>query len=331
MNRIIIADAIDGLRQIDDESVDTCITSPPYFNLRDYGSENQIGLEKTPEEYIDRLVEVFREVKRVLKSDGTLWVVIGDCYAGSGKGRMKDGTHSTDKSKSSDYANIVGGHLTKTTAKGCKVKDLIGIPWMLAFALRTDGWYLRNNIIWNKPNVMPESVKDRCTCCHEHIFLLSKKRKYFFDKVAIEEPARPDGRKDTYFKGSGKYKQDPLVPGNRPQSHHIQGRPHERWRTKNGVHVRNKRNVWTIPTKAYKGAHFATFPPDLVKPCVLAGSRVGGIVLDPFAGSGTVAMVAQECGRQYIAIEINPQYKPLIEERLREEVADGEHSQSDRG
>lgn len=313
---IIQGDSLSVLKTLDDESINCCVTSPPYYNLRDYGVDGQIGLESTPEEYIQKLVEIFREVRRVLTKDGTLWVNIGDSYAGSGKG-ASNYPENAKKYKQGTNKGSVGTFLSKTVSAACNPKDLIGIPWMLAFALRADGWYLRNDIIWNKPNVMPESVRDRCTCCHEHIFLLSKSRKYYFDKESIEEPARPDGRKDTVFKGSGKYRQDPLVPGQRPQSHHIQGRPHERWRMKDGVHVRNKRNVWTIPTTAYKGAHFATFPPKLVEPCILAGCPAGGIVLDPFAGSGTTGLVARQHGRDFILIELNEDYVKMCEDRVR--------------
>lgn len=314
MDRIIIGDALECLRELPDEIVDVCVTSPPYYGLRDYGVDGQVGLEKTPEEYIDRLVQIFREVRRTLKKDGTLWIVIADSYAGSGKGRMKDGTHSQDQSKSSDYHNTVGGSLGKTIATGCKPKDLIAIPWMLAFALRADGWYLRSDIIWHKPNVMPESVKDRCTKCYEHVFMLAKSKTYHFDSEAVLVPAHYDGRKETINKGSSKYA-DKIVPGKTPQSQHMAGKPHQRWRFKDGKPVKNRRDVWTVSTRPYKGAHFATFPPELIEPCILAGSRPGGTVLDPFIGSGTTAEVAHRLGRECIGIELNPGYEEFIRQR----------------
>lgn len=288
MDRIIIGDALQRLRELPDEIADVCVTSPPYYGLRDYGVDGQVGLEKTPEEYIDRLVQIFREVRRTLKKDGTLWIVIADSYAGSGRG------------------------ISKKT--GIKNKDLIGIPWMLAFALRTDGWYLRSDIIWNKPNVMPESVKDRCTKCYEHVFMLAKSKTYHFDSEAVLVPAQYDGRKETINKGSSKYA-DKIVPGKTPQSQHMAGKPHQRWRFKDGKPVKNRRDVWTVSTRPYKGAHFATFPPELIEPCILAGSRPGGTVLDPFIGSGTTAEVAHRLGRECIGIELNPDYEEFIRQR----------------
>ena len=288
MNRIIIGDALERLRELPDEIADVCVTSPPYYGLRDYGVDGQVGLEKTPEEYIDRLVQIFREVRRTLKKDGTLWIVIADSYAGSGRGISK-----------------------KTSIKN---KDLIGIPWMLAFALRTDGWYLRSDIIWNKPNVMPESVKDRCTKCYEHVFMLAKSKTYHFDSEAVLVPAQYDGRKETINKGSSKYA-DKIVPGKTPQSQHMAGKPHQRWRFKDGKPVKNRRDVWTVSTRPYKGAHFATFPPELIEPCILAGSRPGGTVLDPFIGSGTTAEVAHRLGRECVGIELNPDYEEFIRQR----------------
>ena len=288
MDRIIIGDALERLRELPDEIADVCVTSPPYYGLRDYGVDGQVGLEKTPEEYIDRLVQIFREVRRTLKKDGTLWIVIPDSYAGSGRGISKK--------------------------NGIKNKDLIGIPWMLAFALRTDGWYLRSDIIWNKPNVMPESVKDRCTKCYEHVFMLAKSKTYHFDSEAVLVPAHYDGRKETINKGSSKYA-DKIVPGKTPQSQHMAGKPHQRWRFKDGKPVKNRRDVWTVSTRPYKGAHFATFPPELIEPCILAGSRPGGTVLDPFIGSGTTAEVAHRLGRECIGIELNPGYEEFIRQR----------------
>ena len=257
----------------DGVKVQTCVTSPPYFGLRDYGHEGQIGLEQTPEQYIVAMVEVFRCVRDVLADDGTLWLNIGDSYAGSGKGRNADGSHQEGGKQGTNKGTIVGS-LIKTEAPNCKPKDLIGIPWMLAFALRADGWYLRQDIIWHKPNPMPESVRDRCTKAHEYIFLLSKSERYFFDNEAMREDATgSDGK-------------------------------------------RNRRSVWTVATRPYKGAHFATFPTALIEPCILAGSRLGDIVLDPFMGSGTTAYVAKMHDRKYLGCELNPEYKALQDERI---------------
>lgn len=203
----------------------------------------------------------------------------------------------------------------KRYVSGLKPKDMIGIPWMLAFALRTGGWYLRSDIIWNKPNVMPESVKDRCTKSYEHIFMLAKSKRYYFDSEAVMVPALYDGRKETLNKGSSKYAET-VVPGNNPQSQHVAGKPHERWRFKEGKAVKNRRDVWEVSTRPFKGAHFATFPPELIEPCILAGCRPGGTVLDPFIGSGTTAEVANRLGRDCIGIELNPKYVALIEKRI---------------
>lgn len=301
-NTVIFGDALRGLRLLEDESVDTCITSPPYYKLRDYGKDGQIGLENTPEEYIQKLVEVFREVYRVLKRDGTIWVNIADSYAGS------------------------------STAAGRKSKDLIGIPWMLAFALRADGWYLRQDIIWQKPNPMPESVKDRCTKSHEYIFLLSKSPRYYFDGEAIAEPVTDSSMK-RYNQNIQEQKGSERVPGKsngnmkaalpRYGGKKYTEYPDQFYRTKSGNMYdlrpkRNKRDVWTVSTKPYKGAHFATFPDTLITPCVLAGSREGGVVLDPFCGSGTTLMVANKYGRNGIGIELNDTYWELIKDRVGE-------------
>lgn len=240
----------------------TCVTSPPYFGLRDYGHDGQIGLEETPEQYVAAMVDVFRHVREILADDGTLWLNIGDSYAGSGKGP------AGNLGKAHNERHMEHTRASGLVPEGCKPKDLIGIPWMLAFALRADGWYLRQDIIWSKPNPMPESVKDRCTRAHEYVFLLSKSRTYFFDNLAMQE-ASNEGEK------------------------------------------RNRRSVWQVATRPYKGAHFATYPPALIEPCILAGSREGDIVLDPFMGSGTTASVAVQHGRQYIGCELNRDYEPL--------------------
>jgi len=303
---IIHADALAGLARCADNSAQCCVTSPPYFGLRDYGVEGQIGLEATPEAYIMRLVDIFREVRRVLKGDGTLWVNIGDSYAGSGKGGQNEDKRSL--SWQPVYPN-------KNATYGLKHKDMIGIPWLLALALRADGWYLRQDIIWHKPNCLPESVKDRCTRAHEYIFLLSKSEKYYFNYRAIMEIADYDGRRDTRMKGSHKYSSEGIHYNNNPQS--FASRGHERWqRDEFGNYLRNKRDVWTVMTQSYHGAHFATFPTALIRPCILAGSRQGDTVIDPFFGAGTTGVVAVEEGREYIGIDINSGYCELAKKRV---------------
>jgi DNA modification methylase len=304
MNKIEFGDCRDTMRQWASEGVKAqmCVTSPPYFGLRDYGHEGQIGLEQTPEQYIAAMVEVFRCVRDVLADDGTLWLNIGDSYAAQG-GAQVQGTKQTKGSQ----AGAWNGE-TRKPPQGIKPKDLIGIPWMLAFALRADGWYLRQDIIWHKPNPMPESVRDRCTKAHEYIFLLSKSERYFFDSEAMKEPAvseKPAGNKTHKYVGTGD-------PKNATKEGLVKLAGVE-WET------RNRRSVWTVATKPYKGAHFATFPPALIEPCILAGSRPGDIVLDPFMGSGTTAAVALQHGRQYLGCELNPEYKPLQQQRIEEE------------
>ncbi len=276
-----------------------CVTSPPYYGLRDYGGEkDQIGQEQTPEEYIDNLVKVFREVRNVLTDDGTCWVNIGDSYynyrPGRGQGLAKQ-TVSNTRQDLPDVCPRRGNRL-----EGLKEKDLIGIPWMLAFALRADGWYLRQDIIWHKPNPMPESVRDRCTKSHEYIFLLSKSKKYYYNNEAIKEPAKDWGTRD---RSKGKYHNKGT--GLQPHSGLEKSYP-----------TKNKRSVWSVTNKPYKGSHFATFPRDLIVPCIRAGSERGDIVLDPFMGSGTTAMVAKELGRYYLGCELHKDYSNLIEKRL---------------
>ena len=390
--KIICGDCLDVLKTIPDESVDCCVTSPPYYGLRDYGTgkwiggdpncphrrmskfsektitghaqdglvgnvgdaiyksvcplcgavreDRQIGLEESPEEYIDKLVAVFHEVKRVLKDDGTLWLNIGDSYWGSGSrgydftGKWTEASEIQSNSKGTEnlknLPKLIGNR------DGYKSKDLIGIPWMLAFALRADGWYLRQDIIWAKPNPMPESVKDRCTKSHEYIFLLSKSKNYYFDYEAIQEEATGyDGRKDTTLKGSPKYANSEITASGGVHGYAASG--HERWKFKNladkgqqshtmherraeGMEdimypIRNKRDVWNISVQPTKEAHFATFPEKLVEPCILAGCRVGGVVLDPFFGSGTTGRVAAKLNRDYIGIELNPEYVEISKKR----------------
>lgn len=330
---IICGDAAEVLRNMPSESVNCCVTSPPYYGLRDYGTDGQIGLEETPEEYIERLVEIFREVRRVLRDDGTLWLNIGDSYAGSGKGRYKDGIARNSGKKQGTNAGTVVGVLRKTTAaSGCKPKDLIGIPWMLAFALRADGWYLRQDIIWEKTNPMPESVRDRCTKSHEYIFLLSKSPKYYYDAEAIAEPCA-DSSLRRYAEDIEHQKGSERVPGKtngnmkavlpRYGGKKYSDHPEEFYRTKSGELYdfrprRNKRDVWTVSTTPFKGAHFAVFPEKLVEPCVLAGCPVGGVVLDPFAGSGTTGVVARKNGRGFFGIELNESYCEMARRRIGE-------------
>jgi len=306
---IIQGDCLEVLNTLDDTSIDCCVTSPPYWGLRDYGIEGQLGLENTPEEYIGKLVSIFREVRRVLKDEGTLWLNLGDCYAGSNSAGIED-----NKAAGKGSRKTVIKERPNKVVKGLKPKDLVGIPWRVAFALQADGWYLRSDIIWHKPNPMPESVRDRPTKAHEYIFLMSKSPRYYYDHEAIKEPAAYDGRKDTLLKGSPKYEKG-VVPGQ--VAHSMAAKGHERWKkNERGEYVRNKRSVWTIPTKPFKEAHFATFPPDLIEPCILAGCPSGGIVLDPFFGAGTTGLVAMKNGRRFIGIELNEEYIEIAKRRL---------------
>lgn len=288
-----------------------CVTSPPYFGLRDYGHPGQIGLEQTPEQYIAAMVEVFRCVRDVLADDGTLWLNIGDSYWSDTLARKTPVESMWGNRPGSDLSNgreNIPAHNKRgglgKRPEGVKPKDLMGVPWMLAFALRADGWYLRQDIIWHKPNPMPEAVRDRCTKAHEYIFLLSKSERYFFDHEAIKEPAKVSSEGIRF--GGKKYgdNDDP------------------KYATRSGnvskeYDKANKRSVWQVATRPYKGAHFATFPPALIEPCILAGSRPGDVVLDPFMGSGTTAMVAKQHGRQYLGCELNEAYGDLQDERIR--------------
>lgn len=307
MSRIICADALDGLKTIESESVDMCVTSPPYYGLRDYGVNGQIGIEQTPEAYIARLTEIFSEVRRVLKKDGTLWVNIGDSYAGSGKGPMTISANGKNKDVF-DMTNRI--YEVPKVWEGIKPKDLIGIPWMLAFSLRNSGWYLRSDIIWHKLNCLPERVKDRPTKTYEHIFLLSKSPKYYYDYKAIQEPLKQVS-KERYKRGRSdhsKYSNETTLQGI--------NRQHENF-SEFDQEYRRKRDVWEVSTNTYKmDEHFAMYPEKLVEPCVLAGSRVGGIVLDPFFGSGTTGAVAKRLGREYIGIDINSRYCDKAQARI---------------
>ena len=266
---ILVGDCIESMRGLPDQSVHTCVTSPPYFGLRDYGHDGQIGLEPTPDAFVAKLAEVFREVRRVLRDDGTLWLNLGDSYG-------------------------VG-------------KQMLGIPWRVAFALQSDGWYLRQDIIWHKPNPMPESVTDRCTKAHEYIFLLSKSQRYYFDADAIKEPSAYFGKDTRSGMGNIRYE------GKRTEGD-AAANGQQSFVTIN--ETRNKRSVWTVTTKPFKGAHFATFPPDLIEPCIKAGCPEGGTVLDPFGGSGTTGMVAQRHRRKFVLCELNPEYARMAEDRI---------------
>lgn len=303
---ILVGSVMDRLKEIPNGSVQTCITSPPYWGLRDYGNDGQFGLEPTPDEYVQNMVDVFREVWRVLADDGTLWLNIGDSYAS-----FRDGKATPDSTRGKSTGTLVPkGSAANRMASSfvssqIKHKDLVGIPWRLAFALQADGWYLRQDIIWHKPNPMPESVQDRCTKSHEYVFLLSKSSKYYFDNEAIKEPSVAIVKNGTKKFGGKKY-------GNNADSKYAtkSGNVY----TDNGT--RNKRDVWTIATKPFKGAHFAVMPEALVEPCILAGSKEGDIVLDPFAGSGTVGVVALRYGREFIGVELNPKYAELASYRI---------------
>lgn len=343
------------LSSLPDASVQCCVTSPPYFGLRDYGTatweggavgcdhvvgeirtglgmkalsekyrgggvkvsepkpmtakgecphcgairvDRQIGLEPTPQAYVARLVEVFREVRRVLRDDGTLWLNLGDSYAGSGKGRNADGSHQ-EGGKQGTSRGTIEGRLVKTHAPECKPKDLIGIPWRVAFALQEDGWWLRQDIVWAKPNPMPESVTDRCTKAHEYLFLLAKSERYHFDADAISEESVKGAAGSSFNTGK--------------TSLHQMGRSSDKERLDGGR--RNRRSVWTVATKPCSDAHFAVMPEALVEPCILAGSRSGDTVLDPFFGSGTVGRVAERLGRDWIGIDLNPDYLSIQQKR----------------
>jgi len=308
MNLIEFGDCRETMRRWKEQGIkaQTCVTSPPYYGLRDYGHDGQIGLEETPEEYIAAMVEVFRCVWDVLEDDGTLWLNIGDSYNTSPAGNKTWGD-GVGTNKAYEENQI---HHGKKIIKSLKPKDLIGIPWMLAFALRADGWYLRQDIIWHKPNPMPESVNDRCTKSHEYIFLLSKSQRYYYDRESVREEIKETTNGKAGVRRSGDSK---------TRSRENWGVPHNPENViveYDEIKGANKRSVWTIPTKPYEGAHFAVFPTELIEPCILAGAPAGGVVLDPFMGSGTTAQVAQDLGRKYLGCELNPDYKPLQDKRI---------------
>ena len=340
--KIIQGNCLDVLRELPSESINCCVTSPPYWGLRDYGTDGQLGQESTPEEYVAGMVAVFREVRRVLRGDGTLWLNLGDSYFGSwgnyGGGSRGDGKQRPIKKGSSAQNPVwdgLEGYRPVASFKhdSLKAKDLVGIPWRVAFALQADGWYLRQDIIWSKPNPMPESVRDRCTKSHEYIFLLSKSKKYYYNSEAIKEPvtqsslerlgqdvANQEGSGRVPGKTNGKMKAVKFG-GTKAAGYGTRIHSGKEWNPgdTDGL-TRNKRSVWTVTTKPFKGAHFATFPVDLIEPCVLAGCPAGGTVLDPFMGSGTTLAVAMDAGCEGIGIELNEEYIKLATKRLRQDV-----------
>lgn len=312
VNRCHFGHVFDVLPRLAGLGARCCVTSPPYWGLRDYGAEGQLGLEPTPEEYVANMVRVFRLVWDVLADDGTLWLNLGDCYAGNrndrdalekyGQEHGMGGGHRITESRRRDNAQCPRSDVR---IHGLKPKDLVGIPWMVAFALRADGWYLRRDIIWHKPNPMPESVRDRPTIAHEYLFLLSKRERYYYDAEAIAEPAA---------NASVSRLSQPGLSG-QAGSDRVPGKTNGPMKAVGSTERANKRDVWTVASQPYSRAHFATYPPDLIKPCILAGSAPGDIVLDPFLGSGTTAQVAQSLGRQWVGCELNTSYKMLQDER----------------
>jgi DNA modification methylase len=297
MIKIYKGDCRSVMKTLTEQSINCCVTSPPYFGLRDYGNDAQIGLEQTPEEYVAALVDVFRDVRRVLRDDGTVWLNLGDSYCNS-NGFARPSAEYQREGRNNAPSN--DRNLRYLHEAGYKTKDLIGIPWRVAFALQADGWYLRQDIIWSKPNPMPESVQDRCTKAHEYIFLLSKSPRYYFDNDAIKEQAQDWGERD---RTNGKYHND----GSGLSPHSGLEKSYE---------TKNKRSVWTVSPKPFKEAHFAVYPPELIEPCILAGCPEGGIVLDPFGGSGTTAVVADRLGRDAILTELNEAYIEIARKRI---------------
>lgn len=315
LNQILQGDCIKVVQSLPPDTIQTVITSPPYWGLRDYGMTEQIGLEETVQDYIQKIVSLFREIKRVLKDDGTVWLNLGDAYAGSGRGRIANGQahpgieHKQSVGQRSGFINL------SNKVAGLKPKDLIGLPWRVAFALQEDGWYLRKDIVWNKPNAMPESVRDRPTSSHEYIFLLSKSQKYYYDHEAIKEEAAYKQFSDPPRGSRGAFGME--------QQGRREDKPRGSFKGKYGDlafrairNKRNKRSVWTVATKPTKDAHFATYPVELIEPCVLAGCPIDGIVLDPFMGSGTTGIAALKHSRNFIGIELNPEYIKIANKRL---------------
>lgn len=338
---IHVGDCLEIMQGMESGSVQTCVTSPPYFGLRDYGMPGQIGLEPTPAEFVGRLVKVFREVRRLLRDDGTLWLNLGDSYASKPNGSI--GATGLQGGLS-PHVSVRQAHARRSPRipEGLKHKDLMGIPWRVAFALQDDGWYLRQDIIWSKPNPMPESVKDRCTKAHEYLFLLSKSSDYYYDQEAIREPAaassiarwaqdvesqggsdRVPGKTNGSMKAvGGRSKRDTFAREGKVADHVLPGQSAAQHRADRDedtfdVASRNKRSVWTVPTMPFKEAHFATFPERLIEPCVLAGAPAGGMVFDPFMGAGTTAVVAEKLGRSWSGCELNPKYAAIANDRIR--------------
>ena len=306
MDNLLIGDVREKLKELDDRSVQCCVTSPPYWGLRDYGESDQLGLEETPEEYVDNMVKVFREVKRVLKDDGTCWLNIGDSYSGNMSRASNNGRAGYGNPREEVVSRI---------PIGLKPKDLVGIPWRVAFALQQDGWYLRQDIIWHKPNPMPESVQDRCTKSHEYIFLLTKSARYYYDQDAIREPVSAVSLK------RAEYGWDCDRPSTKNASLGGEGIHTEKMGSRFvNPDGRNKRSVWTITTKPFNDAHFAVCPIEIPTYCIKAGSKEGDVVLDPFMGSGTTAFAAQEHGRKWVGVELNPEYVKIIKRRTQQGV-----------
>ena len=308
---VLEGDSRTVLATLPEASVQCCVTSPPYFGLRDYGHEGQIGLEATPEAYVAEMVTLFREVRRVLTDDGTLWLNLGDSYAS-----FRDGKATPDTTRGDDVGTLVpkGSAMNRmaSTFKGTSVKhkDLIGIPWRVAFALQADGWYLRSDIIWHKPNPMPESVTDRPTKAHEYVFLLTKSARYFYDAKAISEPVTQSS--------IDRVTQPTLAQ--QIGSARVPGKTNGNMKAVGLVTDRNARTVWSITTQPFKGAHFATMPPELAQRCILAGSRIGDTVLDPFGGAGTTGLVADRLGRDAVLVELNPTYAVLARHRIHDDA-----------
>jgi DNA modification methylase len=305
MVTILTGDCREVLKTLPDASAHCCVTSPPYWGLRDYGVDAQIGLERTPEEYVASLVAVFRDVRRVLRDDGTLWLNLGDSYTANAGQRQSD-----DAKGPKQCTNRGSTDLGSRSLDNLPAKNLVGIPWRVAFALQADGWWLRSDIIWAKPNPMPESVTDRPTKSHEYLFLLAKSDRYYYDAAAIAEPAQVEKEGKIIGRGKQAYAKASGANGRQPQQDSSGGYGDGK--------VRNKRDVWTVPTAPYSGAHFATFPPALILPCILAGCPVGGTVLDPFGGSGTTGAVASGNSRKAVLIELNPAYAHLAQDRCGE-------------
>lgn len=324
--RTLVGDARERLRELPAESVHCVVTSPPYFGLRDYGVAGQLGLEPSVAEYVSALVAVFREVHRVLRPDGVLWLNLGDSYSGGGRGGNPGSSPHVKQATNAGSLSV--RNLRRDVLKP---KDLIGIPWRVAFALQADGWWLRQDIIWSKPNPMPESVRDRCTRAHEYLFMLSKSARYYYDADAIAEDATYAGLKNQDASGfknprsfNGKHKNGYRSSDKRRGHSRRHAGFNDRWdameRAQQCSGKRNKRSVWTVATRGYSEAHFATFPPELVEPCILAGCPNGGTVLDPFGGSGTTGLVADRLGRSAVLIELNPDYAAMAERRIRQDI-----------